>query len=141
MFVICLLRWTKGKGDVIEKLLINAIQLNRSYSLVVQFIFSFFSYRYTYKKGNGKINKWKANLFLVSNLVRNSHRRWFLLRTRQAVRLMCSYQHPIDAPNAMTGHTRRGPILLIVYWAGSSPFGAGKYGCTNFKFSICIKHK
>lgn len=81
--------------------------------------------------------KKKANLFLVRSLVRNSNKRWFLLRTRHAVRLICSYQHPIDAPNAITGHTFLGAILLIVYCAGASPFGAGKYGChhfSNFQF-------
>lgn len=68
-------------------------------------------------------------LFLVISLVRNSHRRWFLQIRKQMVRLMCSYQAAMDAPNAISGHTRLGANFLIKYCVPCSPFGTGKYGC------------
>lgn len=78
---------------------------------------------------HGIIGRSGLNLFLVTSLVRNSHKRWFLHMRRQIVRLICSYQQAIDAPNDITGHTRRGATILSTCCAACSPFGTGKYGC------------
>lgn len=123
------------------------------YSLLVFFFyyhFSFFHFLYTNLKKKRKKKKPVGSLvlidqsvdtvkggrgvddqylFLVTSLVRNSHNRWFLHMSRQIVRLMCSYQHAVEAPNAINGHTRLGANLLITYCAPCSPFGTGKYGC------------
>ena len=70
-------------------------------------------------------------LFLVKSLKSRSHTRWCLQMVRQMVRLTCSYQHAIDAPNAIGGHTRRGATRRITYCvaAPASSSGTGKYGC------------
>lgn len=63
------------------------------------------------------------------SLARNCQRRWFLQMRRQMVRLMCSYQQAIDAPNAIGGQTLRGATFLITYCLGSaSVAGTGWYG-------------
>lgn len=73
-----------------------------------------------------------AYLFLVINLAKNSHSRWFLHIRRQIVREICSYQQAIDAPKTIAGHTRRGASFRITYWFAGTPFGTGKYGwCKN----------
>lgn len=52
---------------------------------------------------------------------------------RQMVRLTCSYQHAMDAPKAIGGHTRRGATRRITYCvaAPASSSGTGKYGCSH----------
>lgn len=74
-----------------------------------------------------------AYLFLVKILKSLFHTRWCLQMVRQMVRLTCSYQHAIDAPNAIGGHTRRGATRRITYCvaAPASSSGTGKYGCTT----------
>lgn len=73
------------------------------------------------------------------SLARNCQRRWFLQMRRQIVRLMCSYQQAIDAPNAIGGQILRGATFLITYCLGStSAAGTGWYGfaiytCTSVK--------
>lgn len=63
------------------------------------------------------------------SLARNCQRRWFLQMTRQIVRLMCSYQQAIDAPNAIGGQILRGATFFITYCLGSaSVAGTGWYG-------------
>lgn len=62
-------------------------------------------------------------LFLVSSLVRNSNKWWFLQSTRLTVRLTCSYQLATEAPKAIGGHTSLGANLLITYCVPCTPFG------------------
>lgn len=64
----------------------------------------------------------------VTNLKMNSQTRWFLQMSKQIVRLICSYQHATDDPNAIIGHTLLGATLLSTYCVPCSPFGTGKYG-------------
>lgn len=71
------------------------------------------------------------------SLKRKSHTRWFLQISRQMVLLTCSYQHAIDAPNAIGGQTRLGATLRIMCCAPSSPFGTAKYGCHD---SLLLKN-
>lgn len=65
----------------------------------------------------------KVYLFMVTILVMDSQNRWFLQMTKHAVRVMCSYQHTSDAPNAIGGHTRLGATLLMTYCVACAPFG------------------
>lgn len=67
----------------------------------------------------------ESYLFLVTSLVRNSTIRWFLQISKQIVLEMCSYQQAMEAPKAITGHTRLGATLLITYCVACSPFGIG----------------
>lgn len=70
-------------------------------------------------------------LLRVTVLKMKSQILWCLQMVRQIVRLTCSYQHAIDAPKAIGGHTRLGATCLMIYCeaAASSPLGTGKYGC------------
>ena len=67
-------------------------------------------------------------LFLVRILKSRSQTRWCRQMVRQMVRLTCSYQHAMDAPNAIGGHTRRGATRRITYCvaAPASDSGTGK---------------
>jgi hypothetical protein len=70
------------------------------------------------KEGNKKQSK-KSYLFLVKILKRRSQTRWWRQMVRQMVRLTCSYQHAIEPPNAIGGHTRRGATFRITYCAAA----------------------
>ena len=76
-------------------------------------------------------------LFLVKILKRRSQTRCWRQMVRQMVRLTCSYQHAMDPPNAIGGHTRRGATFRITYCAAApapaadTVSGTGKYGCTT----------
>jgi hypothetical protein len=68
-------------------------------------------------------------LSLVKNLKSRSQSRWCLQMVRQMVRLTCSYQHAMDAPKAIGGHTRRGATRRITYCVAEPPgtsLGTGK---------------
>jgi hypothetical protein len=69
--------------------------------------------------------KKKGYLFLVKILKRRSQTRWWRQMVRQMVRLTCSYQHAMDAPNAIGGHTRRGATRRITYCAADSDSDSG----------------
>ena len=70
----------------------------------------------------------REHLFLVRILKSRSQTRWCRQMVRQMVRLTCSYQHAMDAPNAIGGHTRRGATRRITYCvaAPASDSGTGK---------------
>jgi hypothetical protein len=82
----------------------------------------------TKKKTCGSRRGLVSYLFLVKNLKIRSQTRWCLQMVRQMVRLTCSYQHAMDAPNAIGGHTRRGATRRITYCvaAPDSSLGTGK---------------
>jgi len=61
----------------------------------------------------------KGYLFLVKILKRRSQTRCWRQMVRQMVRLTCSYQHAIEPPNAIGGHTRRGATRRITYCAAA----------------------